>query len=272
MSTDTPTSPLAPHYYRKLPRNERGRDFVVGDIHGCYHLLEKGLLALNFNEAADRLFAVGDLIDRGPNSIGALEYLQKPWFHAVRGNHEMMFLVTARERLMHQRSSEGYSSSWVDTVSSSDLADLIRKIIDLPYVIEFPTSVGRVGVLHAEVPIGMGWKKFVRYVQDAEGYVLDSATWQDSRERKNLDQSIPGIDRIFVGHRVQSPAPRRLGNIFYIDTGAYRRVIADMPDQRPYAPVDEQQAALTIVEATAKPSQIISVSKKSPDVVIRPAI
>jgi serine/threonine protein phosphatase 1 len=71
-----------------LPENTAGRDFIVGDIHGCTELLGKILLHVNFDKTVDRLISVGDLVDRGPDSIAALQLLGKPWFHAVLGNHE----------------------------------------------------------------------------------------------------------------------------------------------------------------------------------------
>ena len=48
--------------------NESGRDFVVGDVHGCFRTLEHALGALTFDPNLDRLFGVGDLVNRGPHS------------------------------------------------------------------------------------------------------------------------------------------------------------------------------------------------------------
>src|ERR1700694_5103865 len=70
--------------------NKAGKDYCVGDIHGCFTLLQKKLDEIGFNETKDRLFSVGDLVDRGPESKECLDWLSKPWFHAVRGNHEQM--------------------------------------------------------------------------------------------------------------------------------------------------------------------------------------
>lgn len=45
----------------KVARNRRGRDFVVGDVHGCLRTLEHVLREVGFDEDRDRLFSVGDL-------------------------------------------------------------------------------------------------------------------------------------------------------------------------------------------------------------------
>jgi Icc-related predicted phosphoesterase len=54
----------------KLEENIIGNDNIVGDIHGELATFEKLLSTLNPN---DRLFIVGDLIDRGNNSLGVIE-------------------------------------------------------------------------------------------------------------------------------------------------------------------------------------------------------
>jgi serine/threonine protein phosphatase 1 len=76
-----------------VPHNTQGRDFIVGDLHGCRRDLEVILLGAGFNpHRGDRLFSVGDLVDRGPDSWGCLKLLRQPWFYAVLGNHEQMLI------------------------------------------------------------------------------------------------------------------------------------------------------------------------------------
>ena len=70
-----------PHLLR-IPRNQAGRDFVVGDIHFKTRELHKGLLALGFDKSVDRLIAVGDLIDRGPGMLDGLKLLGTVVLHS----------------------------------------------------------------------------------------------------------------------------------------------------------------------------------------------
>lgn len=77
---------------RALPSNQRGRDFVVGDLHGCFDLLDRLLETVRFDPGCDRLFSVGGLVDYGPDSLRSLEFLAAPWFYAVQGTHEHMLL------------------------------------------------------------------------------------------------------------------------------------------------------------------------------------
>lgn len=77
---------------KHLAANQRGRDFVVGDLHGCLQDLQFLLESVSFDPTRDRLISTGDLIDRGPDSPGCLALLDEPWFEVVAGNHEVMFM------------------------------------------------------------------------------------------------------------------------------------------------------------------------------------
>ncbi|MBU2832656.1 MULTISPECIES: metallophosphoesterase [Acidithiobacillus] len=76
------------------PANLQGRDFIVGDLHGHPDALRTLMDHVGFDYDMDRLFSVGDLVDRGPNSAGALDLLDAPWFYPVLGNHDAMLLAT----------------------------------------------------------------------------------------------------------------------------------------------------------------------------------
>lgn len=75
-----------------LPDNEVGRDFVVGDIHTQYDLLFQSLNQLDFNPEKDRLFSVGDVINRGNENYKIMQLFKEPWFYSVLGNHELILL------------------------------------------------------------------------------------------------------------------------------------------------------------------------------------
>ncbi len=81
-----------PNKIAKLPVNTDGKDYIIGDLHGCFALLERLLSSVHFDPQQDRLFSVGDLIDRGPESLRCLQLLTEPWFYAVLGNHEVMII------------------------------------------------------------------------------------------------------------------------------------------------------------------------------------
>ena len=69
--------------------------YVIGDIQGCYKALRKLLKKLNFSASRDQLWCVGDLVNRGPDSLDTLRFLQDidDSVRIVLGNHDLHFLA-----------------------------------------------------------------------------------------------------------------------------------------------------------------------------------
>lgn len=66
--------------HKFIAENLVGRDYFVGDIHGELPLLMRALTRCRFDFDNDRLFSVGDMIDRGPQSLHTLNLLNESWF------------------------------------------------------------------------------------------------------------------------------------------------------------------------------------------------
>jgi len=75
------------------PANTKGRDLIIGDLHGHRTVLDNLLLASSFDYSKDRLFFVGDLTDRGPENLESLDLLREPWFFPVLGNHDFNLML-----------------------------------------------------------------------------------------------------------------------------------------------------------------------------------
>lgn len=196
----------------RLPQNQRGRDFVVGDIHFKTIDLHKGLQALGFDSAIDRVIAVGDLIDRGPGVLDGLKLLEEPWFFTVRGNHEQMLIRAYREDPDARYSAHG--AGWWLTIADESRPMIIEKLDSLPAAIEIESARGTVGVVHADVPAGMTWADFVGDIANPQ--IEEVAFWGRERIKKHCREGVAGIWRVCTGH-TWTPEPLRLGNVIGLD-------------------------------------------------------
>lgn len=222
-------------FYKK---NEKGRDFIVGDIHGMFDWLRQMLLKMNFDTKKDRLFSVGDLVDRGALSAKSKDYLEKSWFHSVQGNHEEM-IVNKIYR---------YANHWMVNLTDAEIDEFEVMFKKLPLVIEVETSYGKVGIVHAEVHSAINdWNVFkheivggLEFSDEVRGEALWGRTrieeidtiLESSAEECKTDyfknffkeskfrDYIKNIDYTVHGHSIRkSPVVR--GNQIFIDTGAY---------------------------------------------------
>lgn len=100
--------------------------YAIGDVQGCYDELQSLLDRVGFNAAHDRLWFVGDLVNRGPKSLEVLRFVKGLGDRAVvvLGNHDL-HLVTQHEGFERKRKDDTFEDV-LDAPDASELVDWIR--------------------------------------------------------------------------------------------------------------------------------------------------
>jgi serine/threonine protein phosphatase 1 len=211
---------------KRFARNEMGRDFVVGDVHGCFDMLREAMAVHQFDNTRDRLFSVGDLVDRGPSSSEAIDWIAQPWFHAVRGNHEQLVIGVAAGK-HDQLNYAKNGGAWLLALDEDKRRRIASVLDTLPVAIEIDHARGRIGIVHADIH-GDSWDAFTAELEGARSNghrhrLTEVAMWSRSRIQAQVSgraaAPITDIAALFVGH-TRVHVSFALGNVNYIDTGA----------------------------------------------------
>ena len=160
--------------------------YAIGDIQGCYEALIELLKMTGFNATRDRLWLVGDLVNRGPQSLDVLRYVKNLGDAAtvVLGNHDLHLIMRADG---HSRTS---SEDTLDEVlAAPDCAELMQWLRRCPlfhregeYAMVHAGllpqwSVKRAEALGAEVQAALTADNYTRFLAHMWGSKPD--TWDD---------------------------------------------------------------------------------------------
>lgn len=238
--------------FGRLAYNERGRDFIVGDIEGQYEDLDRNMNEVNFDIITDRLITVGNIINRGPDSLRCLRLLNEPWFFTTRGRAEVESSVAFAQMLTsadlgdeadvgrQQQSLIGQGARWLldivtDAALRQEVANLLQGALEMPLMIQVDTQRGFVGVVPSDFPTHDGksndWMRLSEYLAKVDRVeervfreLLFGRTSMDSIEGKLGENLMPvaidNVDRVYSGNIMMSGAPYRVENRVYINTGS----------------------------------------------------
>lgn len=97
-------------------------DYAIGDVQGCYEPLLRLLELIQFDEQVDRLWFVGDLVNRGPESLAVLRFIRalpiEP--RITLGNHDLHLLAS----LFAGRPWKGDDDTIQDVIHAPDSEEL----------------------------------------------------------------------------------------------------------------------------------------------------
>src|SRR4051794_30084337 len=97
--------------------------YAIGDLQGCYVELQRLLVKISFDPSIDRLWFVGDLVNRGPGSLECLRFIKSlgPATIVVLGNHDLHLMAVAEGFGIEHK-----SDTLANILAASDRDELIE--------------------------------------------------------------------------------------------------------------------------------------------------
>lgn len=190
------------------------RTLVIGDIHGCFDELRDLLDAVALSQD-DQIIALGDFIDRGPDSPSVLAFLRDSKnARSLKGNHERKHILASRgiirpalsQRLARaQFDGDGYQRA-------------LEYLEELPFLIELRDAI----LVHGFWQPGLS-------LHEQDPLVLQGTMTGQYRLGHNLQgpwfEAYDGPKPLIVGHQdyLQTGEPLIVGDrVFCLDTGCCR--------------------------------------------------
>ncbi len=107
--------------------------YAIGDIQGCREALERLLEAVRFDPTVDRVVLVGDLVNRGPDSLGTVRLVRSLGASAlsILGNHDLNALAVA-----HGVREPRPRDTLDELLGATDATELLDWLRGLPLLVE----------------------------------------------------------------------------------------------------------------------------------------
>jgi bis(5'-nucleosyl)-tetraphosphatase (symmetrical) len=174
--------------------------WAIGDLQGCYNAFQNLLSTIEFDPAKDKLWLVGDLVNRGEDSLATLEYIYsiRDSVEVVLGNHDISLIAA----YYGARKSNESIAPILESENSKKYIDWLRhqKFLHVDYNLGY--CMAHAGI-SPEFDLGMA----IRYAKQIEERLQDDEEkvkiWLEKMfhhayDRFNRDASIDDIERYIL--------------------------------------------------------------------------
>ncbi|MBK1645581.1 bis(5'-nucleosyl)-tetraphosphatase (symmetrical) [Thiocapsa imhoffii] len=170
--------------------------FAVGDLQGCYRELLRLLDRIAFDPARDHLWCVGDLVNRGPESLAVLRFVHGLGEQAITvlGNHDLHLLALAQGNQRHAR-----QSNLDEILRAPDRDELLHWLRHRP-LLHHDAHLGFT-MIHAGLPPQWSLTEARQYARELE-LVLRGPGYRDfllqmyGNKPKRWTPALTGIERL----------------------------------------------------------------------------
>lgn len=168
--------------------------YAIGDVQGCYEELRLLLETIRFDPAHDRLYFVGDIVNRGPLSLETVRFIKSLGESAVTvlGNHDLHLLAVAFGVSKTKR-----RDTFGDILGATDRDELLDWLLQRPLI----HSQGGFYLIHGGLPPqwtmaeALGYaQEFQTMLQGTEGVEFFQHMYSD--QPKLWSEDLQGWDRM----------------------------------------------------------------------------
>lgn len=170
--------------------------YAIGDVQGCLESLQCLLKKIAFDPARDRLWLVGDLINRGPDSLATLRFLyrMRAALVVVLGNHDLHFLAVA-----HGLRKKGKQDTLDSLLQAPDCAELVTWLRQQK-LLHHDAALGFT-MVHAGIPPQWDLRQAQAYAREVEAVLQgpDSSAYLANmygNQPNHWDDSVSGWARL----------------------------------------------------------------------------
>ncbi len=165
------------------------RRIFIGDVQGCRVELERLLESVRYDPAADALYPVGDLVNRGPESLGCLRLLRSLGAESVLGNHDL-HLLHAAAGIRAPRPEDTFDNC----LAADDRVELLAWLAAQPFARGFPD------VLLVHAGLSPKWKDPLAALRGADPLAPSRDAWFAAKVRYcDPDGDLPARDDVDPG-------------------------------------------------------------------------
>lgn len=173
--------------------------YAVGDVQGCLTPLRCLLEQVSFDPTQDRFWLVGDLVNRGPQSLETLRFLyaMRDAVTAVLGNHDLHLLAVAHNV---ERLKKG--DTLREILDAPDCAELLDWLRCQPLI--HHDAERQITMVHAGIPPQWTLKKALKRAAEVEEVLRDDSRLpffldgMYGNEPNKWDSDLHGITRLRV--------------------------------------------------------------------------
>lgn len=165
--------------------------WVIGDIHGCWRTLEALLGRIGWRPGGERLWLIGDLVNKGPASLQVLRWAEanRDRVECVLGNHDLLLIARA-DGAAPRRHGDRFD----EVLAAPDRERLVGWLRSRPLI----TRVDDLVVVHAGVWPTWDWTQASQLAAEVGRAVAAPALMTDlyHRRRTPWQDDLDGFDRV----------------------------------------------------------------------------